>query len=507
MALALLVACYALLALAWVFGNPPGAAPDERDHYLRAMAVAGGDLHGRPNPELEGQPKSLPKEAGAPALEELWLKKGARVVTVPPGLAPVEWGCDAFKSVQDASCVLGQTSPAGPVDATTTVGTVEPALYLLPGLAARLGHEPAGALRLARLANGTLVLALLATAAALLWPPGGSALALTGLLVAVTPMVIFTGAALSPSGPEIAASICFFSAVLRLGRGDGHRMVWVAAGVSGALLALSRSLGPVWILLMVGIVVACHGWRRSWRTVRDGGRYAAAVGGAIFVTTMSTVLWERSYQPGIDVDGKYFWHNVPVTFGTLPNILRDLVGVFGWLDTVLPNAAYLAWAAMLVVLVAVGAAAGTGRQRIVLAAVPVVVVLAILLISAGLLRQNGFEIQGRHVLALAAVLPLLAAELVAAHAAERGTPRAALLLPVFAVPALVVQVVAWYSNARRYAVGTNGPIWFFGHSRWSPPGTWVLWSAVVAVGAAAGIAAAWLASRHPAGDDVYASPA
>ena len=91
-ALALLLASYALLAVAWVMGNPPGSAPDEGDHYMRALAVASGDLYGRPNPELQGQPHALPKDAGPEALASLWLKKGARLVSVPPGLAPLECG-------------------------------------------------------------------------------------------------------------------------------------------------------------------------------------------------------------------------------------------------------------------------------------------------------------------------------------------------------------------------------------------------------------------------------
>ena len=511
--LALLAACYALLAVAWVFGNPPGAAPDEGDHYLRALAVAGGDLRGRPNPELAGQPKSLPKRAGAPALADLWLKKGARVVTVPPGLLPVEWGCDAFNSADDASCLLDHPSPSGSVQATTNVGTVEPGLYVLPGLAARLGGGPASALRLGRLVDAAIMVALLATAAALLWPSGGSPLRLAGLLVAVTPMVVFTGSVLSPSGPEIAAGICFFSALLALAGGQRRPLAWAGAGVSGAVLALSRSLGPVWIVLMAAIVVAYRGWRPCWAAVRDGRTYAIVAATAIAVTTASTVFWERAFQPGIEIDGSYFWHEVSVTFGTLVAILRDLVGHFGWLDTPLPNAAHAVWAAMLAGLVGLAAALGDGRRRIVLAVLPALVVLVIVLVSAGLLRQNGFELQGRHVLAFAAAVPLLAADIVAERARGGRTKRAGRpepplrLLPALAVPALAVQAVAWYDNARRYAVGTNGPIWFAGHAKWSPPGTWSLWALVVILAVAAGVAAAWLASRRPSEATVYASPA
>jgi hypothetical protein len=258
---------------------------------------------------------------------------------------------------------------------------------------------------------------------------------------------------------------------------------------------------------MVAIVVAYRGWRACWRTVRDGGTWAFAAAGVILVSTLSTVLWERSFQPGVDVDGAYFWHEVPATLGSLTRILGDLVGTFGWLDTQMPAAAYFVWAAMLVALVALGMAfAPSGRGRIVLGVVPVLVVMVIVLISAGLLRQNGFEIQGRHVLAFAAVLPLLAAEIVADGARTRRARRL-WLLPALGVPALVVQAVGWYSNARRSAVGTAGPVWFVGRSRWSPPGTWSLWAAVVVLGLAAGVVAVWLASRASSEDAVYASPA
>ena len=43
---ALLGAGLRLLVLAWVFGNPPGAAPDERAHYVRALGAGGLQLAG-----------------------------------------------------------------------------------------------------------------------------------------------------------------------------------------------------------------------------------------------------------------------------------------------------------------------------------------------------------------------------------------------------------------------------------------------------------------------------
>ncbi|MDQ6725360.1 MAG: DUF2142 domain-containing protein [Actinomycetota bacterium] len=505
--LGLLIGCYALLAVAWVMGNPPGAAPDEGDHYVRALAVASGDVVGRPNPELVGQPKALPKKAGEPALAALWLKEGVRVVTVPAGLAPVGWGCNAFRSAVDASCLLGQPPPpAGPTEAPTTMGTVEPAMYVLPGLAARLGDRPDTALRLGRLADATVAVALLGVAAALLWTPSRSPLVLVGLLVAVTPMVVFVESSLSLSGPEIASGICFFAALLRLGRGRAGHPVWVAAGVSGVMLATSRSLGPVWILMMAAVTVGCYGWGPCRRAVRDGGAWAAVAIAAISLAALSTAVWEKAVQPGVNVDGAYFWKQVPPSFGDLPGVGRDLVGHFGWLDTGLPKAAYLLWASMVVVLLVAALVLGSGRQRAVLLLVPVGTVLLILLISAGLMRQNGFRVQGRHVLAFAVMGPMLAGEVLSANAGRLRTIRPGWLLLGFAVPAMGVHVAAWYTNARRSAVGATGPVWFVGLSKWSPPGSWTLWGLVVALAAAAGLAAAFLASGEEATAVAVATP-
>ena len=43
----LLAAALGLLLAAWVFANPPGAAPDERAHYVRALGAGHLELAGR----------------------------------------------------------------------------------------------------------------------------------------------------------------------------------------------------------------------------------------------------------------------------------------------------------------------------------------------------------------------------------------------------------------------------------------------------------------------------
>jgi hypothetical protein len=47
---------------------------------------------------------------------------------------------------------------------------------------------------------------------------------------------------------------------------------------------------------------------------------------------------------------------------------------------------------------------------------------------------------------------------------------------------IIVNAVALYSNAQRYAVGEGGSIFFLFHAKWSPPGGWLVTTLVALVG-------------------------
>jgi hypothetical protein len=70
-----------------------------------------------------------------------------------------------------------------------------------------------------------------------------------------------------------------------------------------------------------------------------------------------------------------------------------------------------------------------------------------------------------------------------------------MLFACFVVPAAAVQLVAWYVNAHRSAVGTDGSWLFLGRAEWSPPAGWGTWLAVSVIGALALVAAAVLVRR------------
>ena len=148
------------------------------------------------------------------------------------------------------------------------MGTYQPYLYIPAGLAIRVADSPYTA-GLGRAATLLVSLALLIAAVWLLWSPRAGSLSLVGLAVAVTPMVVFVASVLSPTGPEVAAAVCFSAGLLRLARDEPYPpWIWVPLAAAGAVLAAARSLGPAFVVLILVSVAALAGPRRLAGAVR-----------------------------------------------------------------------------------------------------------------------------------------------------------------------------------------------------------------------------------------------
>ena len=148
----------------------------------------------------------------------------------------------------------------------------------------------------------------------------------------------------------------------------------------------------------------------------------------------------------------------------------------------MPWWAYELWQALALALVVTALLVSTKRQRLILLTSIVAVIAVPVLLVAGNMRHTGFGLQGRYVLALSMVVPLLAGEiLVRRYERLRALDAHRLFLP-FAATAGFVQVVAWWTNARRFAVGVDGPEWFLNSAEWSPPWGWTLWLTVAGAG-------------------------
>jgi hypothetical protein len=491
----LLASGYALLLVAWIGGNPPFAGPDETGHYIRALSVGAGQLVGEPVPGYASDdldPRQL-----------AMVRQEVRRVDIPERLSPVGRTCYVHLPRESAACLDRNPTPQGGRDHITNVGTYQPALYLLPGLTAPAGRLPDEALLLGRVGSALLAGLLLAGAAWAVWRPGSGALPLLGMLVALTPMCLFVMSVLNPSGPEIAAGVASAAALLGLAGPPPDRRrtsgLWALAGAAGVVLALSRALGPVWVLLYAAAFVLWAGRRRAAAAVRARPRAVAAVGVALAAAVGANLVFQAAYGPDLDVRLRAgdLVAALPVAAGALS---WQTVGVFGYIEVPLPAQVYVGWALLAALLGAAALLVGTTGQRLRLLATALAAGAVPVLLEALVMGHHGFSVQGRHVLPVVVAVPLVAAQVLAvrADAVFRSPVRHLASLVVAGAPAM--GFLGWYTNARRAAVGTEGTWLFAWQAEWSPVSGWFPWLLLAGVGSglllAAGVLALRGAPRH-----------
>jgi len=487
----LVIVAYALLGAAWLVTNPPGTAPDEPAHYLKALAAGRGELYLESRSPVPADVDTLP-----PQLR--WQLQTSRLVELPNSLDPTYLPCTAFHPEVSAGCQRHRAPPLpGEISRRTIVGTYQPFTYVVPGLLMRHGSNLDATMRLGRAGFWLGSIVLIAMAALLLWSPDDPAYSLVGMLAAVTPTVLFMSASLSANGLEISAGLCFMAAMVRVARDRGSsRWVWAAAGASGAVLPLARVTGLIWVSLGVLLPVALVGARPALAIVRRAGWRALTAISVVALGMTSSLVWELAVQPHPARGIGAAIRNAPGEVRELPDILDQALGVFGWLDTRMSRPAYPLWKALLVGLIAVALVVARRRQRLVVAGV-VLAGAAVTVGVAVLNRPTGFGAQGRYVLPFLVVVPLVAGEVLFGRRHRRAFRPSWLPLTVAATVA-VVHADAWYTNARRYAVGLPGPLNFLGRAEWAPPLGWVCWMVVVGLGLVLLVLAGLTGLRPPA---------
>jgi Predicted membrane protein (DUF2142) len=468
----LLTLALTLLTAAWLVTNPPSAAPDESAHYVKALGAGGLDLAGEA-PRAAGPPDSASQI-------ERWKWRTSRTFTLPAGQMSTAFDCGTGGPAVSWACLdSGRPAPAAAREVRTYIGTYLPFVYVPSGALARQADDPETGLRLGRAGMAALSLLLLNVAAFLLWDPRTRGLSLVGLMVAVTPMAVFLFSTLSASGPEIAAAICFAAALLRATRdGPDSGWVWAALAVSGAVLALSRQLGPVFIALIVVAVALVVGLGEARRLFE--GRRRAVAWSAVGLACAASLAWDAAYNPHPPTELGAILEVIPSSVKQLGAILRQEVGRFGWLDSPLPVPAYLAWLVMLGGLLTLGVRASPSPLPNRLGLLVLGVVGCTVALSA-LHRQTGFTLQGRYVIPLFVLVPLVAGELVHRNASRLSNALSRRLLVGVVATAAVVHGVAWLANGRRASVGVDGSWLYALDPEWEPPLGWLPWTVLVAI--------------------------
>lgn len=485
---ALLILALFLSVAAWTFSNPPGAAPDEAAHYIRAASVSNGDLLPAKSPE------KFP--GGASTRSVRWMLKQAKLVLLPAQLSPESFRCRGIPG-RIAPCEPGPAGGNPFIEELTYVGTYPPTPYLLPALFMKAASGSDDALYLARSASALVCWVLLALGVAALWDRRQGWLSLAGITIAISPMVIYLASSLSGSGLETAAAICFLACLLRLTRLEARgkledaavrgplrhpTWVWAAAAFSGALLATARDLGVVWLSLHLAIFVAWIGIRPAWAAVRTGGRGAWLACSVVLASMAGGLLWQGSVQVRPPFRLGDFLDQMRPSFGFFLSAARQQIGVFGPLDTVMPVIAYVAWICLALALFALAVLAAD-RQKMLLLLATTAAALGVTVALDAVQRTVGFGVQGRYLLPLAVAVPIVAGEIVVQGKRRLGWLGGRLANSGAAGVAGGVLFLGWYTIGRRYSVGLRGPLFFLEEAAWHPPLGWAAWGSLAALGA------------------------
>ncbi|HEV7677213.1 MAG TPA: DUF2142 domain-containing protein [Candidatus Dormibacteraeota bacterium] len=495
-----------LIGLAWVVASPTPSGTDEPAHYVRALAAGQGQLIG---------PHTLYPYRDPIHPDVLFIfDQETRLFTLPANLAPAStYACTGGGIDKPATCTLGPrclrwAAPCvgdppitGVRQVESYVGDYEPTWYFVPGLAARLASNDVNGLRAARFGGLVMAIGLLVAGAALLWDRRSPAFSLVGLVIAFTPMAIYLDGVLNANGGEIVAGLAFGAAMVRIWRDREHapRWVWIAAGLTGAFLAVSRVFGPLWVAVGVAMVVGMLGVRPSLRVLRAGGRPALfAVATVAAGVIVDRLWWAHAGTPKFRESIWLFPRFITDVGEGLTTIFGQQVGSFGWGDVSIPSAAIVIWSVMVLTVLALAVLVGSVRQRVVLLSLTAANLVFTVVVGA-ILRvgwdYGGTGINGRYVLPFSIIILLGAGETLRANRAKLGSLSARRLLIYLASGAAICHFLGFWITGRRFAVGVNGPLFFPGSAVWRPPFGWWPWILIALLGCVTLVVASVVAVR------------
>ena len=497
-----------LLGMTWAISSPAPSGTDEAAHYVRALAVANG--------ELTGPHALFPFRDPANPDAVFYWDQTTRAFQLPARLAPAAtFVCNASNATLPATCVsgtrcqrwaascTGEPPTTGTVTVVSYTGNYEPTGYLLPGLLAQLGNNDVNGLRLARVGAVLMMTALIGLSVALLWDRRRPRYSLLGLFVAATPTAMYINGMLNPNGLEIMASIAFMGALIRVWRDREltPRWVWVAAGLVGLVLGFTRLLGGLWIVIDTLTIVGLIGVRPAWRVLRAAGMAGAF---AVFATFAGMVVDQVWWQLVVGIPHSHrslslFTDNITAQAQYLSTVFQEEIGNFGWGDVDMGSVGYIIWTVMALALASLAFFVGTRRQRIVLGSTISGALLFSVVVGSITRVEFGFEgpLLGRYQLPWSAGIAILASEICAVNIHRLGSLAPRNILLYVAGAAAVDQGIGLWMSARRFAVGVNGPLMFLGQSQWRPPFGWGPWIVTGLVGCGLLIAAGVAAFRTP----------
>ena len=274
----LLVLGFTLVQLSWALAVPPFRGIDEFDHIYRAAAVAHGQIRAYDEPVADGRgdyvrvPAHIVEDAG-----------------------PI---CRSYAYTGPDNCRAVAELDDGFVKVASAAARYHPAYYaVVGGLASPwAGTDFVLAARIVTLTLCSLLWGLAVLAARRTSNPRRAHLTLA--LIA-TPILTYSGSMAAPNGLEVAAAVATWLAFIAFPSARSlrdERLLIGAGALAACVLVTVRTLGPVWMLLIVATVVLLP-QRRERLAVLARHRVATMASVvAVGTCTAGSIWWVLSSQ-------------------------------------------------------------------------------------------------------------------------------------------------------------------------------------------------------------------
>jgi Predicted membrane protein (DUF2142) len=380
-----------LAQLAWIISMPAFAGIDEFDHVYKAAAVARGSVqpvghapHGRG--ELVAVPADIVTAAG-----------------------PV---CSSLPYTERDNCFAVDRLGDGRVTVASGAARYNPAYYAIVGTVARPFHGEAVVYAM-RITTALLCALMVAWAAAVLTTWSRSRWPLLGLLVATTPVLVYSTAMASPNGISYAAGLLAWAALLGLVRYDVPErptLLLTAFGTASAALLLTHTTGPLWLALIVLVGFCLRTPRQWWLLVRTQTRAMVTTAVVVVACTLLSVAWTT--LSGANSLGADTPSEVPLRAGSLVGsellwVLQS-IAAFPLRNEHAPIIVYTIWLVPMMVALGLAVLKGRRRDRVATGLLVVLAFAVPTVLTVVSYRYVGFAWQGRYGLPLTVGLFLIA---------------------------------------------------------------------------------------------------
>lgn len=442
-----------LLQVVWALAVPPYRGMDEFDHVYRAESVAAGHVTPRQQP---------PGYHGRGDLVRV------RLSTIRAAY-PI---CHSYDYIAESDCRPVRTFPDGTAEVASGAARYDPLFYAVVGAPTRW-LPPVAALYAMRLITAVICAALIALAAwaCSLW--ARTAWPLLAVLLACTPMAMYSGATPAPNGPEMFAGLAVWAALLGLRTVESDdprtRALLLAALPPALLLCFLRTLGPLWLVMICLSVAGLLGPRRVVQLVRVRKRLLAfAVTSAAF-TMAASACWSlvmRTNFVTAPANGR-FAHPFLNSLVLVPAWVLQAIGAFPDKRDPAPGIVYLVALLLMGALLVRAIRRSDRPTRLVLLGVMAMSALVPFMITVSTYALVGPEWQGRYTWPYACgVLVLIGLVLELTRTPVSGAVLASVTLGVMAVIHLPGPLAVVRDEIRTSPLS--------GTSQWAAPAPWLL---------------------------------